>query len=220
MLLILCPLSIELKSVLEAIKADGHAVRNESIDNHNIFFCDELGWALSLGGHGKVQFAVHTQFWLHRYKHLRAVICLGACGALSPTLKTQDLVIATKTVEHDFKERFLSRPLPEFAADPLLLSRFQNLNIDVHFGPIASGDEDILDAGRAEEIVKQTSAIAVAWEGAGGARACKFSKIPFLEIRGVTDSANSEALPHFQANVSLVMKRAYPLLKAAFAQSL
>jgi adenosylhomocysteine nucleosidase len=41
----------------------------------------------------------------------------------------------------------------------------------------------------------------VAWEGAGGARACQFSGLPFVEIRGVTDSANSTASADFARNL-------------------
>ena len=50
-----------------------------------------------------------------------------------------------------------------------------------------------------------TEAFAVAWEGAGAARACKFSGVPFLEVRGMTDSANQ--LPEdFFANTRAAMR--------------
>jgi nucleoside phosphorylase len=55
---------------------------------------------------------------------------------------------------------------------------------------IASGDEDIVTIERAAELHTQTGAVAVAWEGAGVARACLFSQIPYLEIRGITDTAD------------------------------
>ena len=49
--------------------------------------------------------------------------------------------------------------------------------------------------------ILRTGALAVAWEGAGGARACHFSGIPFLEIRGITDSADSDAASDFRATL-------------------
>jgi hypothetical protein len=53
----------------------------------------------------------------------------------------------------------------------------------VHYGMIASGDEDIVTIERAAELHTQTGAVAMAWEGAGVARACLFSQIPYLEIQ-------------------------------------
>jgi adenosylhomocysteine nucleosidase len=47
--------------------------------------------------------------------------------------------------------------------------------------------------------------IAVAWEGAGGARACKFNKKYYLELRGVTDTANHQAAADFEVNLEKAM---------------
>lgn len=76
----------------------------------------------------------------------------------------------------------------------------------VHFGPIASGDEDIVGTGRRKEIQKRTKGMVVAWEGAGGARACQFSGMPYLEIRGVSDSANRDASADFEKNLPTAMQ--------------
>jgi adenosylhomocysteine nucleosidase len=96
--------------------------------------------------------------------------------------------------------------LPRFRSGKVLLETFKKLPVvsqacQVHFGPIASGDEDVIDAARRQEIQQLTGALVVAWEGAGGARACQFSGLPFVEIRGVTDSANSTASADFARNL-------------------
>ena len=44
------------------------------------------------------------------------------------------------------------------------------------------------------------------WEGVGGARACAFSEVPYLELRGATDTANHEAPVVFDTNLKIVMK--------------
>lgn len=129
------------------------------------------------------------------------------------------MVVAEKTIEHDFKIRFFVRPEPEFPGDPKLIAQLQRENdfsFRVHFGVIASGDEDIVDAARARELRAQTSAIAVAWEGAGGARAAKFNKVPFLEIRGITDTADSGAPIDFSANLKVAMSNVGDVLLKAF----
>jgi adenosylhomocysteine nucleosidase len=75
----------------------------------------------------------------------------------------------------------------------------------VHYGIVASGDEDIITADRATALREATGAIAVAWEGAGGARASLFNALPFLELRGVTDTANHAAAADFHNNLRSVM---------------
>ena len=72
-------------------------------------------------------------------------------------------------------------------------------------GAIASGDEDILTAERRLEVQKYTTARAVAWEGAGAARACAFLKIPFCEIRAITDDSSTDLKQDFTKNLNLAM---------------
>ena len=63
----------------------------------------------------------------------------------------------------------------------------------------------MIELERAATLREATEACAVAWEGAGGARACAFSGVPFLELRGITDTANHQAPADFRANVQRVM---------------
>lgn len=212
MTLISCPLSVELKSLVQFLKADGYALREERVGTVTVYICEDLGWILSLGGHGKTQFAVQTQFVLHHFKNITAVVCIGACGALHEDLKIGDVVVATQTIEHDYKERFLPQPLPAFLASERLISKIKTSPRQFHLGIVASGDEDVVDRRRAKEIVAATQAIAVAWEGAGGARVCRFLKIPYIEIRGVTDTADHSAVSDFKNNLKTAMAAVYSLL--------
>ena len=45
----------------------------------------------------------------------------------------------------------------------------------------------------------------MAWEGAGGARACAFSDVPFIELRGITDTADHNAPADFETNLHVAM---------------
>ena len=49
-----------------------------------------------------------------------------------------------------------------------------------------------MDPMRASELHSRSGALAVAWEGTGGARAAAFSRVPYLEIRGISDMADHE----------------------------
>lgn len=178
-----------------------------------------LALVLAVGGHGKTQFGVHTQ---HLLDHCAPclVVCVGAAGSLQEGVGVGDLVAATATVEHDYTLRFASRPLPRFDGDPATLDRLRRLprpsghRFRLHFGPVTSGDEDVVDTGRARDLAAKTGALCVAWEGAGAARACRFSGVPFLELRAVTDAADKSAPQDFDRNLPLGMTHVARLLDA------
>jgi adenosylhomocysteine nucleosidase len=71
---------------------------------------------------------------------------------------------------------------------------------------MAGSDEDMIDIQHGRELRELWDALAVAWEGVGGARASAFSDVPYLEIRGATDTADHEAPVVFYVNLKIVMK--------------
>ena len=77
---------------------------------------------------------------------------------------------------------------------------------------VASGDEDVVDDERRRTLHQSTGALVVAWEGAGGARACAFSNVPLVEIRGVTDTANQNAPSDFETNLEVAMNNIATLI--------
>ena len=131
-------------------------------------------------------------------------------------LSVGDVVVGTKTVEHDYIGRFSEdSPVPHFDGDPKAVESLRGVSVEeygVFCGPIASGDEDIVEPTRREEIRDLTGALVVAWEGAGGARACRFSAVPYLEMRGVTDDADQAAPNDFRANLRMAMGKVADLL--------
>ncbi len=177
----------------------------------------DLGIILSRGGLGKVQFAVQTQHLLDTHLDWDLVICAGAAGALVDSLSVGDVVVATETVEHDINNKFGPPLLPRFRGAETIIADLRSISpvsdlFQVQFGPIASGDEDVVDTERKRVLYRVTGGLAVAWEGAGGARACQFSNIPFIEIRGVTDSADSDAASDFETNLANVMSNVVTLI--------
>jgi adenosylhomocysteine nucleosidase len=170
----------------------------------------ELNLVLAQGGTGKAQFAVQTQYLLDVAINPDLVICAGAAGALVDNLRVGDVVLGVSTVEHDIREGFIDSPLPVFEANPSIIASMTEtadsaLPYLVQPGIIASGDEDIVTDERREELSKITGAIAVGWEGAGGARACRFSGVDYVEIRGITDGADKDAAQDFEQNLALAM---------------
>lgn len=207
-ILILSPLKLEKDALLSRMHERGYESTESKVGPLKVIEFPKLGYRFALAGHGKTQFGIQTQFLIHQLPNLDAVICAGSSGGLAEEVKVFDVVAASKTIEHDYRLKFIKRPDPEFSGDEKLLAKVKNLNVEkykIHIGPIASGDEDIIETERATELRAQTKALAVAWEGAGGARACKFNNVPFLELRGVTDTASNTAPIDFANNLKVAM---------------
>jgi len=206
--LITVPQADELNALLATFDAAGYRPRSLTIGRLECHACDDLALLFAVGGHGKTQHAVQTQHLLEQKATIRAVICAGAAGSLRADMKLGDVVVGLATIEHDYRLRFIRRPLPRHDADTQLADEFRrvarhmNSQFRVLFGDIASGDEDIVDPARAAELAKETGASCVAWEGAGAARAAHFSRLPFLELRAITDSANHSAASDFHTNLA------------------
>ena len=166
---------------------------------------------VSLGGVGKAQMAAQSQYLIDRIPGLRLLICAGTAGALISKLYPGDLIVATSTIEHDFISGLVPAPQPEFFGDANAIAFLQSLkenslvSFRVKFGSVASGDESVISSHRKESIYLSTRSYAVAFEGAGAARACEFSMIPFLELRAISDSADENAKIDFFSNIPLAM---------------
>ena len=178
---------------------------------------EELNITLARGGTGKAQFALQTQHLLDSCMDWDLVVCAGGAGGLINDLDIGDVVVATTTVEHDYNNKFNQRPLPRFegAQAAILDLRSASLSVNsfkVHFGPVASGDEGVIEDGSKSILHQLTDALVVSWEGAGGARACRFSQVPFVEIRGVTDRADQDAPSDFYTNLEVAMNNIAALI--------
>jgi len=209
--LVVVPQRVELTPLVAALECHGHSPRTVRVGRLDCMLLADLQILLAVGGHGKVQFAVQTQHLIEQRPRLRAVICCGAAGRLADHLALGDVVVGTRCVEHDYRIRFVQRPIPCHPAHEATVDRIREVlsgldaHFAVHFGPIASGDEDIVDPARAEELREGTGALCVAWEGAGAARAATFNQLPFLELRVITDGADEAAPGNFRANLVRVM---------------
>ena len=106
-----------------------------------------LDLVVAVGGNGKAQFAVQAQHLLDHCPEAPLLVCAGTAGSLVDVLSPGDVVVATATIEHDYKERFSSEPLPSYEADADALTGIRQaaaantLPFRLTFGRIASGDE-------------------------------------------------------------------------------
>jgi len=208
-LLILTPLKKELVLFLQTCSDSGIKLSTKQIGRLPVTVLPELDLTVAQGGAGKVQFAVQTQHLLDSGPAWSLVICAGAAGGIVPEVAIGDVIVGTKTVEHDYQNKFSFQPLPVYDAPEVVVNSLKAFprvpGFALHFGSIASGDEDIVTKERGYLLHEETGALAAAWEGAGGAKACRFSKTPYIEIRAVTDTADHNAAADFESNLAVAM---------------
>ena len=221
--LIITPMREELDFLLQSCTKHGVHAESATVGRLPVVRLPDLGMTLARGGLGKAQFALQTQHLLDTCSDWDLIVCAGAAGALVDGVCVGDVVVATKTIEHDYNNKFNKRALPKFDSARTAIANLRSVSqsanaFSVHFGPIASGDEDVIETERKRVVYESTGALAVAWEGAGGARACAFSRIPFVEIRGVTDTADHNAASDFEENLEVAMNNLATLITTWIGQ--
>jgi adenosylhomocysteine nucleosidase len=218
--LLLAPDPDEAKALLKGFIRRGIHHEDVRLGSLDCVLLPSVDMLLAVGGNGKAQYGIQAQYLIDRHG-TELLACVGAAGRLTEAVQVGDIVLGTATVEHDYKAGFNpKKSFPLHDADPTIMGEFLRLAestafpFQVHFGVIASGDEDIVDPIRAAELQKATNALCVAWEGSAGARAARLNGLPFVEIRGITDAANGDAARSFHANVSDVMFNVVELVLA------
>ncbi len=171
-------------------------------------------------GAGKVNAAMTATLLIDHF-HPREIIFTGSAGGLNPALKPGDVVIGSKTAEHDYGTITAagmdcqptdgigekSRNPLYFPADPALLALAQKAAAVVKFTPVNTGSGpymphvmtgiiltgDVFVAYQKLNDMLRTKmgGDAVEMEGAAVAQVCWEEQTPFLAIRSISDNANS-----------------------------
>lgn len=128
----------------------------------------------------------------------------GVAGAINPSLKIGDLVIATKLAQHDLDITAFGHPhgfVPEGAVyvqtDTTLTNVAKSVakahNKAILEGIIATGDQFICDEAKKTWIGQTFNADALEMEGASVAVVCDALNIPFCILRAISDAADMDA---------------------------
>ena len=180
-------------------------------------------------GIGKVNGAICTQMLIDRYRP-GAVIFSGVAGGLLPNMQIGDLVIASHLIQYDMDLTAFGRrhgELPDkdrmIEADPLLVQKAAEA-YDAAFtdkdsapslmlGTVVSGDRFVQDPETLRWLQREFSALATEMEGAAVGYTCDLNGIPFLVIRGLSDSAGETASGDFASSLSAVCRNCFRLLE-------
>jgi adenosylhomocysteine/aminodeoxyfutalosine nucleosidase len=158
----------------------------------------------------------------------------GVAGAVSPTLKVGDLIVATKLSQHDLDITAFGHPygyVPEGAVfveadrEMIALSKkvASEMGKNVQEGIIATGDQFVANEERKNWIGKTFGADALEMEGGSVAVVCNALNIPFFILRAISDAADMDASFSFdeflqtsaQESAEFVMKMVQSIIENA-----
>lgn len=154
-------------------------------------------------GVGKVNAARTTQILIDNIQ-VDYIFNIGVAGGVSEILKVGDIVIGQSLVQHDFDITAFNHEkgyIPEvgvYINSDEYLCRLANdvlyneENINVVSGVIASGDIFCTELKMGQKINTKFNALCVEMEGASIAQICYLSHIPFLVLRSISDTPNND----------------------------
>jgi adenosylhomocysteine nucleosidase len=170
---------------------------------------------------GKVSAAMAVQGAIDACRP-RLIVNCGSAGALAPDLTVGAVVLADRVLAHDQGVYFdtdaetaagpdgfvhAGSPLPEgrrrsFPVAPALLAQVTQVAQqagmdDLRIGPIATGDQVIFQGRRKRWLHEMFGALAVENEGAAVAQVAHCHDLPWLVLRGVSDTADGDAAYDF-----------------------
>lgn len=142
---------------------------------------------LYFSGYSKTKAAGAAQYAISTWSPEKIFVC-GTCGGVNGSLHPEDIIIASETVFYDCIDRFTVSDVPFF---PYLDSKLNVERLEymkaygIHFGRIATGDQDI------DLLIRQSleplGVLAADWESAAVSHICELNEVPLVVIRGITD---------------------------------
>jgi adenosylhomocysteine nucleosidase len=180
-------------------------------------------------GIGKVNATICTQMLIDLYRP-DALVFTGVAGGLLPNMQVGDLVIASHLIQYDMDLTVFGRRHGEvpgqdrmIESDPEMVSKcaaafdeaFEG-DVDgprLMLGTIVSGDRFIADTTTLRWLQREFSALATEMEGAAVGYTCKLNGVPFVVVRGLSDTAGETASGDFSANLHVVCVNSYRLLE-------
>lgn len=158
-------------------------------------------------GIGKVNASTATMLMKVKYD-VDVVINIGVAGGYK-TLKQGDIVISSKTVEHDYDGtpdglilgQVHGFDSPFLDCDEELVSALSKIAQERGYsfvvGVVATGDQFIASNVKSASITQTFDAVAYDMESGAINHACKNLGIRFVAIRAISDNGNDEAVESF-----------------------
>lgn len=174
------------------------------------------------GGVGKTRAAASAQYAICTWQP-DLYLVLGTAGAVDPTLQELDLIWATDTLIADFQHGLTSTTSNSLITDHQTHCTEDwsacSFPLPVRPGVIATSDGDVTQHNAA--WLRTTFAATLAdWESGAIALVCAMNAIPWLILRGVSDTPTAptdQQYQRYQHNTPLVMQRLWSLVPSVLA---
>ena len=197
----------EIAPILEQLKE----YKTTRYANNNYYEANYRGVVLVIAYSkiGKV-FSTLTATTLIEHFGAEKLLFSGVAGAISPSLKVGDLLVATKLSQHDLDITVFGHPygyVPEGSvyveADKEMIQMSKDvahvMNKKIQEGIIATGDQFVANEERKNWIGTTFGADALEMEGASVAVVCDALEVPFFILRAISDAADMDASFSFDA---------------------
>lgn len=162
---------------------------------------------MAYSGVGPVNAAIAAEIMIECFG-AEAIIDSGTSGGLARDVRIMDTIVSERVSYHDLPADILTEYhpwLPEncFRPDSRLLALAREYSskagYTIRFGATVSGSS-FIEGNEREEIRKRLDPLAVDMESAAVAQVCHASRIPFLSVRTVTDTAEHDGIASFEDN--------------------
>ena len=204
---IMCAMREELEPILEYMH-----IKEKINHANNIYYLAEFDGksiVLAYSKIGKVNASITATVMIEKFG-VKKLLFSGVAGAIDSDLKIGDLIIATKTLQHDvdltvfgYEPGYIPESKIFFECDENLNTIAKNvakeLGIKLKEGIIASGDQFIHSKERKEWIKKTFKASAIEMEGGAVGCVCWNEGVPFFMLRAISDTAEEGAGVDFDA---------------------
>ena len=180
-------------------------------------------------GVGKVNATICTQMLVDLFKPTKLIFS-GVAGGLLPNMGIGDLIIASHLIQFDVDLTAFGRrhgELPDMnrmiQSDPKLVENaadaFDTAFAGAEDGPnlmigtVVSGDRFVKDSDTLKWLQREFSALATEMEGAAVGFTCQVNELPFVIVRGLSDTADENASDDFAANLEVICENSYRLME-------
>jgi len=201
MIAVMCAMREELEPILKEVEVK--EVIEYGKNRYYLAKFEDKDLVLAYSKIGKVNAATTATVLIEKF-NAEKILFSGVAGAIDKDLKIGDLIIATKTCQHDvdltvfgYEPGYIPESKVYFECDEGLNDIAKNvadkLNIKLKEGIIASGDQFIHSKERKEWIAKTFNASAIEMEGGAVGCVAWTLNVPFFMLRAISDSAEEGA---------------------------
>lgn len=185
--------------------------------------------ALAQSGIGKVNATICTQILVDLYQP-RGLIFSGVAGGLLPNMRVGDLVAASHLIQFDIDLTAFGRRHGELPDRDRMIQSDADMvhqvseSFDAVFegetgapnlmiGTVVSGDKFIEDTDTLRWLQREFGALATEMEGAAVGYTCQLNGLPFVVIRGLSDTADESAADNYRDNLDKVCRHSFRLME-------